>query len=79
MRWERSTLPLSGGGWRGLQALDIAGEGADGPLLNRGEELWPAAGEPIVVLPQALLGGQRGFQSTSNCRTTKRFSGSASR
>jgi hypothetical protein len=50
-----------GGGWRGPQAFDVAGQGGDGPLLSRGEGLGAGAGEPVVVLSQALLGGQRGF------------------
>src|SRR5829696_8191619 len=42
-----------GGGWRGPQAFDVAGQG--------GEGLGASAGEAVVVLPQLLLDGQRGF------------------
>jgi hypothetical protein len=41
--------------------LDVAGEGGDGLLLGAGERLGAGAGEAVVVLPQPLLGGQRGF------------------
>jgi len=50
-----------GGGRRGPQAFDVAGKGGDGLLLGGGERLGAGAGEPVVVLSQLLLGGQRGF------------------
>src|SRR4030095_6472498 len=57
-----------GGGWRGPQALDVAGDGGDGLLLGGGERLGAAGGggggggvEALVVFPRLLRGGQRGL------------------
>jgi hypothetical protein len=50
-----------GGGRRRPQALDVTGQGGDGLLLGGSEGLGAGAGEAVVVLPQALLGGQRGL------------------
>ena len=50
-----------GGGWRGPQALDVAGQGGDGLPLGGGEGLGAGAGEAVVVFLQAHLGGQRSF------------------
>jgi hypothetical protein len=68
-----------GGGRRRPQAGDVTGQSGDGLLLEGSEGLGAGAGEAVVVLPQALLGGQRSLPVGLQLPMTRRFSGSASR